>query len=145
MTLRFDNHNEQRNLLNFALLPALNIIIISLQVKVDLFREGQRKAWFLFDGIASSRTDWFSQSRLIASPYSNLKTGSFMHFSVEGQAIHFHTVYLIPFTLHAFISLRNGSHRIYCYLALQSSLFHTSEDYVPLNSKCLLEPWSRAL
>lgn len=62
-------------------------LIYIFQVKIQVFDEGVQKTWFLFDGIASTLTTWMHQSRLIASPYEDVKTGSLNYDTVEGQVL----------------------------------------------------------
>lgn len=54
------------------------------QVKVEIYSLGVRKTWFYFDATASDKESWMAADRLIASPYSEMKSEDFDAFSVAG-------------------------------------------------------------
>ncbi|XP_048251642.1 uncharacterized protein LOC124111859 isoform X1 [Haliotis rufescens] len=56
-------------------------------VKVLLLKDSQKKAYILFNGIGSTKTSWFSRSRVINSTWSDLKTAPSNIFSIAGHQV----------------------------------------------------------
>ena len=62
-----------------------------VQVKLSLQRNTEVKAELIFNGTESDIKDWFNKTRLISSPWEDLKSTSFLgstgrFFSMEGHA-----------------------------------------------------------
>nr|XP_006812409.1 PREDICTED: uncharacterized protein LOC102807374 [Saccoglossus kowalevskii] len=56
------------------------------QVKVSLYTAGEEVTYFIFDGTGSDKHNWFSQERLVDSPYSDLTSTTVTnYFSIEGH------------------------------------------------------------
>ncbi|CAC5380872.1 unnamed protein product [Mytilus coruscus] len=56
------------------------------QVRVDLYKDSQVDAMFLFDGKGSTSVRWFSKERLLQSTYQDLsRTATINVFYMEGQ------------------------------------------------------------
>ncbi|VDH95799.1 Hypothetical predicted protein [Mytilus galloprovincialis] len=70
------------------------------QVRVDLYKDSQVDAMFLFDGKGSSNVSWFSKERLIKSTYKDLsRTAKINFFSMAG---------LYDIDRHFYINSANG-------------------------------------
>ncbi|XP_071133619.1 uncharacterized protein [Mytilus edulis] len=55
------------------------------QVRVDLYKDSQVDAMFLFDGKGSTSVSWFSKERLLQSSYQDLsRTATTNYFSMDG-------------------------------------------------------------
>ncbi|XP_063403992.1 uncharacterized protein LOC134687544 [Mytilus trossulus] len=56
------------------------------QVRVDLYKDSQVDAMFLFDGKGSTSVSWFSKEKLLQSTYKDLsRTATINYFSIEGS------------------------------------------------------------
>lgn len=56
------------------------------QVRVDLYKDSQVDAMFLFDGKGSTNVSWFSKEKLLQSTYQDLsRTATTNFFSMEGS------------------------------------------------------------
>ena len=57
-----------------------------LQVRVVLYKNGSEVLSMLFNAVGSDKLNWFSQARLLSSPWSDLKTASkLQHFDITGS------------------------------------------------------------
>ena len=57
-----------------------------IQVKLALYyEEGEEVVSIVFDGVGSDKINWFSQSRLISSPWTDLETSTTNFFSIVGD------------------------------------------------------------
>ncbi|KAK7505814.1 hypothetical protein BaRGS_00003085, partial [Batillaria attramentaria] len=54
------------------------------QVKVAVWNQGQEKAWIVFDARGASKMNWFDQSRIVSSSYTDLKGSQPHFFSMQG-------------------------------------------------------------
>ncbi|VDI36909.1 Hypothetical predicted protein [Mytilus galloprovincialis] len=56
------------------------------QVRVSVYKNGTERAFFLFNGVGSSKTNWFSQSRLLNTSYTDLgQSTTTNYFSINGH------------------------------------------------------------
>ena len=54
-------------------------------MKLALYEEGEEVVSMIFDGSGSDKINWFSHSRLISSPWADLKTSTTNFFSIGGD------------------------------------------------------------
>ena len=53
---------------------------------MTLYENGEEVVALVFDGTGSDNINWFSHSRLISSPWTDLKMSNPNYFSMEGDA-----------------------------------------------------------
>ncbi|KAL5006655.1 hypothetical protein ScPMuIL_015461 [Solemya velum] len=57
------------------------------QVKIELYKDNKRTTYIIFNGTDSDMLNWFHQSRILASSWSDLTVGAtYNKFSIEGHA-----------------------------------------------------------
>ena len=55
------------------------------QVRVSMYKSDAEVAWVEFDGANSTKTDFFTPSRVLDSSYNDLTPGAnYQYFSLEG-------------------------------------------------------------
>ncbi|CAC5391148.1 unnamed protein product [Mytilus coruscus] len=60
------------------------------QVRVSVYKNGSERAFFLFNGVGSSKTNWFAKNRLLNTSYTDLdQSTTANYFSISG-----HTAYV---------------------------------------------------
>ncbi|CAG2224549.1 unnamed protein product [Mytilus edulis] len=60
------------------------------QVRVSVYKNGTERAFFLFNGVGSSKTNWFTKNRLLNTSYTDLdQSTTANYFSING-----HTAYV---------------------------------------------------
>eukprot|EP00118_Oscarella_pearsei_P008462 m.43707 g.43707 ORF g.43707 m.43707 type:complete len:221 (+) comp33463_c0_seq8:969-1631(+) len=55
------------------------------EVHVVLYKEGNEELRLVFDGRFTTHTNWFSKSRLVLSPYTDVQSSTQNHFSLQGH------------------------------------------------------------
>eukprot|EP00118_Oscarella_pearsei_P006111 m.27853 g.27853 ORF g.27853 m.27853 type:complete len:128 (+) comp30405_c0_seq2:525-908(+) len=50
-----------------------------------LYKEGSEQLRLVFDGHLSTHINWFTKSRLVFSPYTDIKSSRQNYFSIEGH------------------------------------------------------------
>ena len=56
------------------------------QVRIALYKNGSEVLSMLFDAVGTNKLNWFSQAKLLSSPWSDLKTASSLqHFDIIGS------------------------------------------------------------
>ena len=51
-----------------------------------LYKDGDEKATLKFDGKSSTYLDWFSMSKLLSSPWTDIASEGTNYFSIQGHA-----------------------------------------------------------
>ncbi|CAG2249738.1 unnamed protein product [Mytilus edulis] len=78
-----NKHHKRRSIIDRWNWDAADLIE---QVRVDLYKDSQVDAMFLFDGKGSTSVSWFSKERLLQSSYQDLsRTATINYFSMEGS------------------------------------------------------------
>ncbi|KAK3093235.1 hypothetical protein FSP39_013046, partial [Pinctada imbricata] len=59
------------------------------QVKIEVLSGSKRVAHFIFNGTASSKTNWFDDDRLMESSYADLEEDTCYTYSYLSEYVHF--------------------------------------------------------
>ena len=71
-------------MLHFSVSKSTNIFLMIFQVKVVLYKVEVEKVSLKFDAKSSSYLNWFSASKLLSSPWTDVKSERKNYFAIQG-------------------------------------------------------------